>query len=65
MDHPDFIAFRGLKQSLIWLYLSNIFSPLAFIYISLKVHVVNMSLNMYGTQYGLSQHNKLLQDVEV
>ena len=24
-----------------------------------------MSLNMYGMQYGLSQHNKLLQNVEV
>ena len=24
-----------------------------------------MSLNMHGTQYGLSQHNKLLQNVEV
>ena len=24
-----------------------------------------MSFNMHGTQYGLSQHNKLLQKVEV
>ena len=24
-----------------------------------------MSLNMHGTQYGLSQHNKLLRNVEV
>ena len=24
-----------------------------------------MSLNMHGTQYGLSQHNKLLQNVEL
>ena len=24
-----------------------------------------MSLNMHGTQYGLSQHNKLVQTVEV
>ena len=26
---------------------------------------VHMSLNMHGTQYGLSQHNKILQNVEV
>ena len=26
---------------------------------------VNMSLNMHGTQYGLTQHNKILQDVKV
>ena len=24
-----------------------------------------MSLNMHGTQYGLTQHNKILQDFEV
>ena len=65
MDHPDFIAFWGisigLKRIKTKAYL--IISKECLKPISLFI-VVNMSLNMYGTQYGLSHHNKIIKDVE-
>ena len=38
---------------------------LDIIFESLHKRGVNMSLNMHRTQYGLLQHNKILQNVEV
>ena len=44
-----------------------IYNKIMLIYIFESFHRrgVNMSLNMHGTQHGLSQHRTILQDIKV